>query len=303
MSAAGPPRTVDAAGGGRDAARGGTGAARAAGSGGRLRAVLGLALVAVVWPTNWLLDGLRTHLLFFPLWLGYVLAIDGWTELRTGDSLYRRSRRGFVALFALSIPFWWIFELLNRHLGNWEYVGGDEIGDLAYVVLSSIAFSTVVPAVLATAELVRGARWIERFARGPRVRASRRLSAGLFGAGALMIVALALWPRAAYPFAWIAGVFLLEPLCRALGRRSLTSDLERGDWRPWIALWVGGLVCGFFWELWNVRGFPKWIYHTPGVGGPQVFEMPLPGYLGYLPFSLEVFLWKELFLRAPRLRL
>lgn len=39
---------------------------------------IGIALVAVVWPLNWgvPLKGLRTHLLFFPLWLGYALAID-----------------------------------------------------------------------------------------------------------------------------------------------------------------------------------------------------------------------------------
>ena len=32
---------------------------------------LGLALVAVFWPLNWSLDGLRTHWGFFPRWLGY----------------------------------------------------------------------------------------------------------------------------------------------------------------------------------------------------------------------------------------
>ena len=269
------------------------------------RALLGLLLVAVFWPANWLLPGMRTHVLFFPLWLGYVLALDGWTELRTGDSLWARSRRGFVALFVLSIPFWWIFEFLNRRLGNWEYVGGESLGDLAYVVLSSISFSTVIPAVLASAELVRSTRWIERFARGPRLAPSPTLLLGLLVAGALSLAALLVWPRAFYPFVWMFGVFLLEPLCRLTGARSLLDDLERGDWRPWMSLWIGVLVCGFFWELWNVKSFPKWIYHVPGVEGwsPKLFEMPLPGYLGYLPFSLELFLWKELFLREPRSRL
>ena len=68
-----------------------------------------------------------------------------------------------------------------------------------------------------------------------------------------------------------------------------------------LALWIGGLLCGFFWELWNSRSYPQWIYHTPGVVGPKLFEMPLPGYLGYLPFALEVYLWKELWLGEPEL--
>ncbi len=31
---------------------------------------IGVLLVVVFWPLNWFLPGLRTHLLFFPLWLG-----------------------------------------------------------------------------------------------------------------------------------------------------------------------------------------------------------------------------------------
>ena len=41
--------------------------------------------------------------------------------------------------------------------------------------------------------------------------------------------------------------------------------MRRGDWRPWMSLWLGGLLCGFFWEMWNLWSFPKWIYHVPGM--------------------------------------
>ena len=99
----------------------------------------------------------------------------------------------------------------------------------------------------------------------------------------------------------VLGVFLLEPLVHARGRRALSSDLARGDWRPWLALWVGGLVCGFFWELWNWRSYPKWIYHIPFVGFGKVFEMPILGYLGYLPFALELYLMCQLAFRKPPL--
>ena len=37
---------------------------------------LGLFLLAVCWPLNWTLPGLRTAYLFFPLWLGYILVVD-----------------------------------------------------------------------------------------------------------------------------------------------------------------------------------------------------------------------------------
>jgi hypothetical protein len=41
--------------------------------------------------------------------------------------------------------------------------------------------------------------------------------------------------------------------------------------------------------MWNFFSYPKWIYQVPFVDFFRVFEMPLLGYGGYLPFSLELF--------------
>jgi hypothetical protein len=256
----------------------------------RARGWIGLALLAVAWTLNWSLDGLRTHVLFFPLWLGAILAADAWTETRTGTSIWRRSRLAMAALFLLSMPAWWLFEALNERLENWEYVGREHFSSLEYALWSTLCFSTVVPAVLVAAELVSSASWLQRFGRGPVVRAGRGW-AGLFaGVGLLQLGAMFAWPRTCYPFAWTSLVFLLEALCFWLGRAGLTADLARGDWRRWMSLWIGGLACGFLWELWNWRSHPSWIYHVPGVEFGHVFAMPILGYLGYLPFAHEVYL-------------
>jgi hypothetical protein len=268
----------------------------------RLPATLpaGLLLVAVCWPLNWLLEGLRTHLLFFPLWLGYVLAVDGWTLWRTGTSQLARSRRLFVGSFLISVPCWWLFEAFNLRLRNWEYVGRASFSDLEYFLLASLSFSTVTPAVLGTAELLRSFRGFERFRDGPRLRPGPRLDLGLALAGAAMLAAMLVWPRHCFPFAWTSLVLLLEPIARLFGRRTLLDDLRHGDWRPWWSLWAAGLVCGFFWEMWNEWSYPKWIYHIPHVGFAKVFEMPALGYLGYLPFALELHLLRSLLVRGSR---
>ena len=82
---------------------------------------------------------------------------------------------------------------------------------------------------------------------------------------------------------------ILEPSNAMLGNRSLARYVAKGDWRPVLSLWVGCLICGFFWEMWNYYSYPKWVYRVPFVGFLRVFEMPLLGYGGYLPFSLELY--------------
>jgi hypothetical protein len=41
--------------------------------------------------------------------------------------------------------------------------------------------------------------------------------------------------------------------------------------------------------MWNYFSYPKWVYHVPWGNWLHIFEMPLLGYGGYLPFSLELF--------------
>lgn len=263
----------------------------------------GLVLVGVFWILNWTLPGERTHLLFFPLWLGYVLAVDALVLARTGTSLLRRSRRDTSALFAASVPAWWLFELLNERLGNWLYLGGEGLSYARYAVLASLSFSTVIPAVFESAELVRSFRWTERFRTGPRMPDAPPWRLVYLAAGGAMLALMLVWPRRFYPFCWLSLIFLLDPVAHRLGRPSLLGHLGRGDWRPVVGLALGALLCGVFWELWNWRSYPKWVYDTPGWDFWHVFEMPLFGYLGYLPFGLELYPLTHLLLPwRPRVR-
>jgi len=255
---------------------------------------VGLLLLAVCWPLNWALPGMRTAYLFFPLWLGYILVVDALILSRTGTSLWTRSRREFILLFVASAPAWWLFEAINRRTGNWEYLGSNAFTDLEYYLLCTISFSTVMPAVFETAELARSFRWMERFGAGLRLRPTPGVNLGLFLVGTAMLALVLVWPKVFYPFVWTSLVFILEPLNCWLGRRHLLEDLRQGDWRLVASLALGAVICGFFWEMWNYYSYPKWIYHTPGAQFLHVFEMPLLGYGGYVPFALELYALKNL---------
>jgi hypothetical protein len=256
--------------------------------------VWGLILIAIFWPLNWFLPGLRTAFLFFPLWFGYILVVDALVLARSGTSLLARSRRDFVLLFLLSAPGWWLFEIINQRTHNWEYLGREHFTDLEYFLLCSVSFSTVMPAVFETAELVSTFRWTARFASGPPMGRSRRAPLILFIAGAISLAAVWIWPRHYYPLVWLSVVFLLEPINLWLGRSHFLQHLRQGDWRIVVSLSLGALICGLFWELWNYYSYPKWIYYTPGAEFFHIFEMPLLGYGGYLPFAWELYALRNL---------
>ena len=57
--------------------------------------------------------------------------------------------------------------------------------------------------------------------------------------------------------------------------------MREGRWDTVLVLFAAGLICGWFWELWNVFSMPKWIYQVPFVGWLKLFEMPILGYGGY----------------------
>ena len=50
---------------------------------------------------------------------------------------------------------------------------------------------------------------------------------------------------------------------------------------------MSGLICGYFWEMWNWKILAHWQYSIPYVSRYYIFAMPILGYLGYLPFGLE----------------
>ena len=255
---------------------------------------IGWLLLGVSWPLNWLLPGLRTHILFFPLWLGYTLIVDVVVLRRTGSSLLTRSPRDFVMLFLISAPAWWLFEIINWRTANWQYLGGELFSQVEYFVLASVSFSTVIPAVFSTAELVGTFGWIERFAHGRRISPTPRICWGLFLTGCAMLGLVLAFPRYFYPLVWISLFCILEPINVWVGKRSILTHLQQGDWRTVVALCTGALTCGFFWEMWNYFSYPKWVYHVPFANFWHVFEMPLLGYLGYLPFGLELYVLTHL---------
>jgi hypothetical protein len=257
--------------------------------------VCGLVLTALAWTAAWGRYGLITEFSFFPLWLGYILAVNGIGEALFQQSLVRRMGASFVALFALSVPMWWFFELMNSVVHNWHYESAYPISDLQFSVQASIDFSTVIPAVLSTAYLFE--QFSIRYSRFAHctpvlVRPSHLLAC--VAAGAAGFCMLPLFPDETFPLVWIAPLLLIEPLAYAARTPSLLRLLEQGRCRLAASIMAATLFTGVWWETWNYCSLPKWIYTIPYVGFWKIFEMPALGYFGYPFFGLIVFTYTGL---------
>jgi len=124
---------------------------------------------------------------------------------------------------------------------------------------------------------------------GVKIPPTRKILITQFLLGWLMLLLMIILPQYFFLFVWMSLFFIIEPVNAWLKNRTLFEYISAGDWRPVFSLWIGCLICGFFWEMWNYLSYPKWVYHVPFVDFLHIFEMPLIGYLGYLPFSLELF--------------
>jgi hypothetical protein len=197
------------------------------------------------------------------------------------------SRFFAISLLFWSASLWFFFELVNFRLANWYYVFAAE-GRPARVLGAFTAFATVLPAIYLSY------RWAQRLGvargwAGPALPLSRH-SAALVGAGFTLLV-LALWqPRLFFPLVWGFLTLVLEPWnYRQAPERSLLADLEHGRYERIVQVLVAGAVVGLAWEAFNSLAGARWMYTVPGLEGHKLFEMPLPGFLGFPVFALDCF--------------
>ncbi len=258
---------------------------------GTAAAVALLAAWCLAWNRFPWFEGLQPHT--FPLlWVPFIIVVNGLCQRRTGSCPMRRAPGRFLLLFPVSALFWWFFEYLNRFVQNWTYSGA-EYPPAAYFLLASLSFATVLPAVAS----VRA--WLESFPRIAHTWRGRALPPALghpavryagVGLAALGLAGIGVWPDILFPLLWLAPLVIVGGLGAAIGAPNPVAGVFHGDWSVPVSAALAGLVCGFFWEMWNFHSLVRWEYSIPFVHRFQVFEMPLLGYAGYWPFGLECLL-------------
>ena len=222
-------------------------------------------------------------------WTGFIIFADSVVYRARGHSWIRSAPREFAALALVSIPLWLVFEWFNLYLRNWHYVGLPENLIVRYLGYAW-AFATIWPAIFEGAELVAVMRagqagWAGEAGETPSAPPALPRSAALISGGGVLLTAPFLMPSYAQYLAapvWLGFILLLDPINARLGTERITRQRL-------INLSLSGLLCGALWEFWNYWARSKWIYTVPIMENLKIFEMPLPGYLGFPAFALECF--------------
>lgn len=253
---------------------------------------IGLILGGIFWVSAWSrwiwFVRFQAHT-FIPLWICYILVVNALCFRRTGRCMLVHRTGYFLLLFPVSAAFWWVFEFLNRFVQNWYYTGV-LFSPWKYFLFATLSFSTVLPAVLGTRDYLLSVSWIKSgFNRWFPIRIERTTSAavtGLFLSG-IGLVGIGIWPDYLFALLWVCPLVVIVSIQTLANKRHIFSDLGRGSWQKVISAALAAVICGFFWEMWNYWSLAKWEYRIPFVYRFLVFEMPILGYAGYLPFGLE----------------
>jgi len=226
---------------------------------------------------------------FSLLWFSYIIVVNAMCQVRTGHCLMTDRTGFFLLLFPVSAAFWWFFEYLNRFAQNWFYVGVD-FGPWSYFWYATLPFSTVLPAVLSTRSWFLSQNWIRQAYgnfRPLKYPCPNQAAAFVLALSAAGLAVIGIWPNYFFAFLWISPLMIIICLQALMGEPHILSQMAKGEWSGAISAALAATVCGGFWEMWNCFSLAKWQYSIPLVHRFQIFEMPLLGYAGYLPFGLE----------------
>ena len=255
---------------------------------------LGLAELAVAWVFCWakfdFCHSIQPHISYMPLWVGYITIVNALCVWRSGTSPLTAHPLPYLLTFPASALFWWFFEYLNRYVWNWYYLGVSAMGAGEYAFYATVCFSSVLPAVTATAALLHTFRPFDdaRFSDLKPVKMRDWRTIVLLGAvSALGLTGIVLIPQYTFPLLWLSPLFVFLLVQTLLGEPCILEHSGGRNWALVLRFACAALVCGLCWETWNYYAVAKWVYAVPFVHRFQIWEMPLIGFAGYLPFGVE----------------
>lgn len=247
---------------------------------------------------------------FTPLWWGFIFFLDGIVYARNGGRSLFSIKPGLL-LFSGGVSFfgWIYFEYYDYFvLENWYYPNANHttLSRETIIALFCLSYTTVTPAILQWYTLLSTFPSLKlKYRFGPRWKLS---ADSLIVGGLLLIGFMVFFPKLLFWAVWVGPMAVMTGVLQKLGIwNPFKGILTRGDWSAAALIGLASLCNGLFWEMWNygsahpdislITNPNYWVYDIPYVNLDFLAlptEMPLLGYMGYVPFGVlvwQVLIW------------
>jgi len=251
---------------------------------------------------------LLLHWSDIPLFWGLFLIIDGITYVRNGGrSMVSHRIQEVIGIGMASAFGWMLFEYLNFFVDdNWYYPFGDIIDREVFLLYAIVISTGLLPLSFAFYELFNTFRvFNNRYTNGLKIVLPEWLKSTLIIFCLLGLLGSGLFPDFLFFSLWLAPGILIALVLDKVGYWTPLTSIGKGNWRPALVFALTYLAAGLCLEGENyLSGIHSasgdvtftmapayWQYNLPYVNKFHLFEMPIVGFLGYLPFSLYCWVW------------
>jgi len=224
---------------------------------------------------------------YYLAWWPYILIVDSLIYKLKENSLIMNRKGEFLLMLFWSVFIWTFFEAVNLIMNNWYYINVVPTRVVRWLGYG-VAYATVLPGLFETTELLESWGLFKNSSVKP-ISVNRPLIASFLVLGTGCLLGVFFSPKYCFPLIWGGLIFLLEPINYQWGGKSVLRDWEKGNLRKLYLLLLAGFICGFLWEFWNFWASTKWIYTVPFFEEFKMYEMPVLGFLGFPPFTVECY--------------
>lgn len=237
---------------------------------------------------------------FIPIIWGLVFTVDGIVYKRSGGHSILKDRPiNMLWIGICSAIGWGYFEYLSLFVGvNWYYPEAHILTTLEFYIYAFVGGAALVPFLFEIFMLLNTFKKLNRrYSFGPKVSLSRPVQIIVLIIALASLFFISFFPNILYPLLWIGPVLILSIGLDMAGLwtpfRPIVKD---GNWTPLALIGLGDLISGLICEGTNflsanhdpfhtfVPGY--WKYSIPYVDKFHVFEMPVEGLYGYLPYGI-----------------
>ncbi len=245
--------------------------------------------------------------LLIPLWWGFILILDGLVYLlNKGNSLLSNSPKELIFMAFSSISGWLIFDFFNFYIINWYYPKGDLISHYQFKIYAILGSTAFIPMSFQWYHLIRKLKIFDRYySQGPKIRISRNLKYFIIALLFILFFIAPFFSSRLFFIIWLSPVFILAIVMSLLKMETPFDKIgSKGDWTFVLVFGLTFLIQGVILEWWNfISGTHEpngtfssynpayWLYNVVNAGDVKLFEMPVPGYFGYILFSIHCWLW------------